>query len=280
MAPNTARALDQFYTNQTVAKQCIAFLKVHVRKKNIFYVEPSAGAGAFLNELPTRSRLGLDIDPRHNSIHKQDFLEFNPETLPENRVIITIGNPPFGKNASLAIKFLNKAAEYSAYIAFILPKTFKKESTAHKINKNLHLIAELELGKNSFNFQGNAYDVPCVFQIWEKRSQPRNQEKSALSCADFEFTTQDKAKFAVRRVGGLAGKIITDFSGYSPASHYYIRPLKDACCCLLVFKAVDWSHVKFNTAGNPSISKRELIALYTETKTRICDLPTSNQGES
>lgn len=274
MSSTRAKELDQFYTNKDVVHKCFDFFKTHIKTRKLFYVEPSAGAGAFFEELPENSRLGLDLEPQHEMVRKQDFLEFDAATLPQDKIIVTIGNPPFGNNSSLAIKFVNKAAEYSAYVAFVVPRTFKKESTAHKLSKYLHLIAELELGKNSFNFQGQPYNVPCVFQIWEKRSNPRFKEKTALSCSDFEFTTPANAKFAIRRVGRLAGKVIQDFQKYSPSSHYYIRPLVDSGCCLLIFEATDWSPVKFNTCGNPSVSKRELIALYLETKTRVC--PTSD----
>ena len=39
-----------------------------------------------------------------------------------------IGNPPFGRQSSLAIKFIKKSCEFCDTLSFILPKSFKKES--------------------------------------------------------------------------------------------------------------------------------------------------------
>ena len=39
---------------------------------------------------------------------------------------LVIGNPPFGKISSLAVKFFNKSAEYADVIAFIVPRTLKE----------------------------------------------------------------------------------------------------------------------------------------------------------
>ena len=35
---------------------------------------------------------------------------------------LVVGNPPFGKISSIAIKFFNKSAEYADCIAFIIPE--------------------------------------------------------------------------------------------------------------------------------------------------------------
>ena len=106
--------------------------------------------------------------------------------------------------------------------------------------------------------------MPCVFQIWQKKSEIRKVVKSTIIHPDFIFTTKDNADFAIRRVGGLAGKVIEDFESYSPASHYYIKTIAQANKVKQKFKEINWDSVKNNTAGNPSISKRELIKLYEE----------------
>ena len=40
--------------------------------------------------------------------------------------ILIVGNPPYGKNCSTAINFFNHAVTISDFIAFIIPKTFRK----------------------------------------------------------------------------------------------------------------------------------------------------------
>ena len=53
---------------------------------------------------------------------------------------LVVGNPPFGKISSIAIKFFNKSAEYADCIAFIIPRTFKRVSVQNKLNLNFHLM--------------------------------------------------------------------------------------------------------------------------------------------
>ena len=48
-----------------------------------------------------------------------------------------IGNPPFGRQSSLAIKFIKKSAEFCDSISFILPKSFKKDSLKKHFPLNL-----------------------------------------------------------------------------------------------------------------------------------------------
>lgn len=259
-----SRKLDQFYTKSEVAKKCIDFLykNIKINQDSVLFIEPSAGGGSFYNLLPENNRFGLDIDPKMKEIIKADFFKYDFTTTVSKKFVITIGNPPFGKNSSLALKFLNKSANFSNYIAFIIPKTFKKNSTVKKINKNIHLIAELDLDKSSFIFNNNDYDVPCIFQIWEKKSYQRKDIIESLTHHDFIFSTQDDADFAIRRVGGLAGKIILEFKSYAKSSHYFIKATKNKNDLIDIFKQIDWNDAKYNTAGNPSISKTEIIKFY------------------
>ncbi len=278
----TARALDQFYTKPDVALQCLGLLKKKIGDtlfNKAFFLEPSAGAGAFYCALPDGRRHGLDKQPSAcmtGVIEAMDFFDFDIQklraqySLAPDCPIVTVGNPPFGKNSSLALKFLNAAAEFSTVVAFILPSTFRKDSMVNKVHRHFHLAAEgdIQLAKNSFEFQGNDYDVPCVFQVWVKKDHQRELVVKTMTHPDFSFVRKEEDHdFAIRRVGGLAGKVILPstpgYSDYSPASHYYIKAAKGALKrCLSTLQAINWDSVKYNTAGNPSVSKRELVALY------------------
>ena len=72
-------------------------------------VDPSAGAGAFSNRMG--GCVAIDIEPRAAGIIKQDFLQWKP-AVKLGRCLV-IGNPPFGRNANLAVKFFNHAAQFS-----------------------------------------------------------------------------------------------------------------------------------------------------------------------
>jgi len=259
---SSARALDQFYTSRPTAKACLEFLQRSVELSDSdWYLEPSAGDGAFYELLPLDRREGVDLQPKCKGVNKQDFLsEFQPQ-LGTTRWIV-VGNPPFGKNSSLAVRFFNRAAGFAEVIAFVVPLTFRKASLQKRLSKNFELVAELELPAHSFLFEGQPYDVPCCFQVWRKTTTVREYVETPLTHSDFEFCSAETAHFAVRRVGGLAGKVIRNFAGYSPASHYFLRSNIGKAELVKRFEALDWDDTKWNTAGNPSISKRELVAKY------------------
>ena len=51
-------------------------------------------------------KIGLDIEPKEKYIIKINFFDYKPE---EDKKYLVIGNPPFGKVSSLAVKFFNKS---------------------------------------------------------------------------------------------------------------------------------------------------------------------------
>ena len=160
--------LDQYYTKHSIAAACIDKLDLNAYD---LIIEPSAGAGAFSQYLPKNKLIAIDIEPDDASAIKMDFLDTRP---PLDYKYLVVGNPPFGKNSSLAKKFFNHAANFADVIGFILPRTFRKAKTQNRLNKNFHLISEEILPANSFHLpSGEEFDVSCVFQIWEKRSEER-----------------------------------------------------------------------------------------------------------
>lgn len=266
----SSRNLDQFYTNRLLSKKLIEYVKLFVEKdaniRDILWIEPSAGDGAFYDFLP-ENKFGLDLDPKKSSIKKQDFLTFDIEESGLNfkdKIIITIGNPPFGKNSSLALKFIKKSAEFSDFIAFILPRTFEKDSFKRKINSDFWLVHEEILKEDSFIFEGNTYSVPTVFQIWKKQNNSRVLEKRVMKHEDFDFVSKEDGDFSFQRVGAKAGLVLKDFSHKSPSSHYFIKSNDKKNDLFSIFEQISWEDIKKRTAGNPSIGKSELIERYLE----------------
>jgi hypothetical protein len=269
--------LDQFYTKPSIVEHVLTM--VDCERYNLV-VEPSAGAGDFFDRLPSSKRVGIDLSPANAGIQKGDFLDFVPETT-EN--VLTVGNPPFGKNSSLAVKFFNHAAQFSDCIAFIVPRTFRKPSVINRLHTNFHLVEQEILPLDSFYTpSGESYMVPTVFQVWERREACRAKIRTITSHPDFEFigierspTEQQKkiqcqnADFCVRRVGAYAGKIYKDYdTTYRDwKSHYYIKQkTEDVERIMSLIRWNDTESPKFDTAGNPSISKHELIKFYEEMK--------------
>lgn len=259
------RNLDQFYTSKKVSKKLYQKIqKLYNLDSFDCIFEPSAGTGAFYNLFPSNKRYGIDIDPKHDEIKQQDFLKMDKFKFSKEKVIV-IGNPPFGKNASKAIQFVNHASKFSNVICFIVPKSFLKISIQNRINLNLHLKYQVDIEKNAFIFEDQTYDVPCVFQIWEYSSEPRKKIKLKTTHPDFKFVDQKKNDrvFIIQRVGKRAGQIITDQIRTSK-NYYYIEPKnKDV---LLKMKKLDLENCseKYMTSGYPSLSKTDLIKLYSD----------------
>ena len=246
---------DQYYTHEDIAAYCYKICSNYFDPTAFLMVEPSAGTGSFFKLLPPGS-LAYDVEPKYHGIQIADFLEV---ILENNRPIAVIGNPPFGKNASMAVKFFNHSAWQSEIVAMILPRTFRKASIQNRLNLNFHLICDVTLPENAFLFRSKPYNVPAVFQIWERRDVERAQWPVDTTHPDFEFTTPAKADFAIQRVGAQAGRVHLNFK-LSPQSHYFIRAKVNNVKATM--EKLDFKSVAGNTVGNPSLSKSEIVALY------------------
>jgi hypothetical protein len=256
------RTLDKFYTKPNVALHCISLYEewanLSFADTDIPIIEPSAGNGAFLSHLPKKT-LAYDLAPEHPSIKYQNFL-----FLKRKKRALVIGNPPFGKNSSLAVSFFNHSARFADWIGFIVPRTFEKTSLQNKLDLSFHLVNQYVLPKNSFLFNDKDYPVPCVFQLWEKRSIQRQKLNLPTTHPDFSFSQRDNAHLALQRIGVNAGAVKTSFQTVGKPSHYFISSNINPLILTQRLKTIDFSDVKCRTAGNPSISKTELVSLYTD----------------
>ena len=173
-------------------------------------MEPSAGTGNWSSKI--EDCIAIDIAPEHPDIMKGNFLEDDflfDEMKKENRILV-IGNPPFGRGGSNAIKFINKAAEFADTIAFILPRSFRKESRQRRVDKNFWLIKDIDLFEEPcFIFEDEDYFAPCVFQVWEKRIEERDTTIKKVEPVGFSYVKREQANLVVRRVGGAAGTAYT-----------------------------------------------------------------------
>jgi predicted RNA methylase len=249
--------IDKYYTKPNIANKLIKLVCQYVKiSKKDLIIEPSAGNGSFfgIKKLGANYRF-YDLEPENDEIIKQDFLELDCNQLDYKKIHI-IGNPPFGRQASLAIKFIKKCSNFYS-ISFILPKSFKKDSMKKHFPPNFHLIYELDLEDNSFLINGNECNVPCVFQIWEAKKHERDSIKK-IEPVNFKFVEKNSnPDISFRRVGVNAGTISTDISK-SFQSHYFIKFTNNT----IEENIEKLKAIKFdtdNTVGPKSISKPELI---------------------
>lgn len=264
--PKKSKELDQYYTSPKLAEYFLSKVKELLPYDSYdLLLEPSAGTGSFYNLLDLTRRVGLDLEPKAQGVELMNFYEYQPPFPYFNTKILTIGNPPFGKNSSDAVKFFNHAAPFSDAIAFVLPRTFRKASLINRLNNNYHLIFDETVPDGSFIYEDKPYDVWCCMQIWIKKESKRKKMtiksiKDAINY--FEIVDPLIADFCVQRVGGRAGLVRDQqgFKDFSSQSHYFIKAnhtqAKD------IFKSLNYEELKYNTAGNPSISPSELVTLF------------------
>jgi len=255
--------IDKYYTKDTVVELCLSLIKKHLNiEKNDLCIEPSAGNGSFISgiKLAFTNYIFYDLEPENTEIIKQDYLQGNYDDLNSkfNNIHI-IGNPPFGRQSSLAIKFIKKSSEFCNSISFILPKSFKKDSLKKSFPQNFHLIFEMDLPDKSFLVDGIEHDVPCIFQIWEKKLYNRDVLEK-LEPIHFTFVKKtDNPDISFRRVGVNAGAIDINIEEKSIQSHYFIKFTNNKTIDEDIKKLSKITYVFNNTVGPKSISKQELI---------------------
>lgn len=276
---------DQFYTSPIVAKKCIQILISALRDDELYspvlplssylWIEPSAGNGAFVKNIPeTYDKIGIDIEPGLGAganILKQDFLTWVPPKTNQKPVII-FGNPPFGRQSSLAKAFIAHSCSFAStsVIAFILPRSFVKPSMSCAFDAYFHCVYSSDVERNAFLLNGGeAHDVPCVFQIWQKRSVPRIVPEKVIE-KGFQYVKEaDPRDIVIRRVGVYAGRCfdgrgagdINSAMEYNKQTHYFIKLDEQFVVAQHIKQIVEKinAHVfPSNTTGPRSLSKPEI----------------------
>lgn len=272
--------LDKFYTLPTVANHCInAIGQKYDWNQWDLVIEPSAGNGSFLTQipLPESKVIGLDICPEHPTIQTQDFFKYTP--LPKYRNVAVIGNPPFGRVSSLAIKFFNHAAVWANVIAFIVPRTFRRISVQNRLDVNFQLMHDEDIPQSPCAFTP-PMNVKCCLQIWQRSPTQRTRIELPTQHTDWTFlgfgpndqnhqpTPPPNADFAIRAYGGKCGVIITnpdELVQLRPKSWHWIKVNSTIDKKTLIDRFHSLNYIQsVNTARQNSIGRGELVQLYRE----------------
>tara|TARA_Y100000361_G_C11156976_1_gene344770 strand:+ start:609 stop:1448 length:840 start_codon:yes stop_codon:yes gene_type:complete len=248
--------LDRFYTKPSVVDKLLQHIDV---KDYDVVVEPSAGSGSWSSKI--EDCLAIDISPANEDIIQGDFLsdDFLFDDIKKDNKILVIGNPPFGRQSKLAMKFINKSAEFADTIAFILPRSFRKESVQRRIHKNFWLTKDIDLFEDSaFIFEGKDYFAPCVFQVWERREEERSTKVEKIDPVGWDYTKREYCNIVIRRVGGAAGTAYLDnLKEKSIQPNYFLsvpNPTK------LADEINKHSFDIYDTVGPQSLTKKELTS--------------------
>ena len=260
--------LDQFFTKPEVADWCYGkYLNTLVadgaKLDNFTFVEPSVGDGAFYDLLPPKMRVGIDIDPKRPEFTEADFLSWMPAET--RKPIATIGNPPFGYRAWLALAFMNHAAKFSEYVGFILPMAFQsdgKGSPKFRV-KGMTLISTEFLPEGSFiDPDGKTLKINALWQVWKKG---KNVQPEAKKCDDWiDLFTVDQRKerlcghermddadfFLQRTYYNTPPNLVTDFAEVRYVCGYGIVFKKEREKVETILRSTNWDKYSNLAAHN------------------------------
>jgi len=261
---------EQFFTSPRVAKECVELAdKVLNLGSFDLVVEPSAGSGTFLDLLPEKTRIGIDIDPQRADLVSADFLGWRP-AADAGRVLV-IGNPPFGQRAALAVAFVRHACSFADAVAFILPRSFRKYTFQNRIPRNFHLQASLDCDE-FFTPDGTPVSVNTVFQIWAKQSDERALVEPPDSHPDFSMKHAHLSRVTPARLAQLRAdfeftvpQVGADFRPRSvedvtQGSHWFIKP--NVPGVRERFMELDFAFLDDMNTAHKSLSKRDIITAY------------------
>lgn len=260
------KSLDKYYTNPGIIPPLLD--AIHLSKYDCV-VEPSAGDGSFtrLLEQVHPTVLSYDISPDSTGIVQLDFLNQLIDLSPYKNVAV-IGNPPFGRQCSLAVKFFNRAASYPqvSCIGMIFPKSFRKDSIQRRLSLDFKHSYEVDIPPHSFTANEQPVDIPCIFQIWNRTPVKRKcTPRQTLQTNGISFvkkklidTSHTDQYIAIRRVGFYAGKAFPyENQGEQPFYFLHIQPPHDPTKIIEYMNSITW---EFNdTVGSRSISKQQFI---------------------
>ena len=256
---------EQFYTPAKLARELftdVAGVVPNLAERVI--IEPAGGTGAFIKaakKFGVAEIVSFDIEPKHSGISAGDFLQAELSL----RGAVTISNPPFGRNNSLSIPFFNKAAENSDFIAFIVPRSWRKWSVINRLDQRFHLVFDKDIQIDYVDENGDELStknrLATCFQIWQKRKVAR----PIVSVVDNEFVKKVKpvdADVSLTVFGFNCGKVRTEFKREPNSTQMFLKLQHPRA--LEALQSVDFSRFFKNTAYTEALSLQEINFLLNE----------------
>jgi hypothetical protein len=256
---------EQYYTPKPLASELVEQIqRVLGPLAGKTVLEPAGGTGAFIEATlgaGAAKVISFDIEPLHELVQEGNFLE---QEISE-RNLITVSNPPFGRNNSLSIPFFNHAASFSDAICFIVPRSWRKWSVTNRLDLQFELILDVDLELDYVDADGlplsNKSHLATCFQIWKKTGNTRKIVK-VQDQGIIEKVSPDQADVSLTIFGYGCGKVKTDFEPVANTTQMFLK-LKHPQA-LSALESVDYSRFFKNTAYTEALSLQEINYLLNE----------------
>jgi predicted RNA methylase len=256
---------EQYYTPKPLALELVAQIeKVLGSLAGKTVLEPAGGTGAFIDAVQAigvANVISFDIEPLHELVTFGDFLE---QEIKESN-LITISNPPFGRNNSLSIPFFNHAAKVSDAICFIVPRSWRKWSVTNRLDLGFTLALDLDIDIDYVDAAGTPLSeknhLATCFQIWKKVDAPRALVR-VTDKGIIEKVSPELADVSLTIFGYGCGKVKTQFEPVANTTQMFLK-LKHPQA-LAALESVDYSKFFKNTAYTEALSLQEINYLLNE----------------
>lgn len=257
---------EQFYTPEALAQQLVAELHPVIGGlAGRTVLEPAGGTGAFIKAALSAGAsdvISFDIDPKFDGVSEGDFLAQKLEF----KDAIALSNPPFGRNNSLSIPFFNKAADHCEFIAFVVPRSWRKWSVLNRLDRRFHLAADHDIQVDYVDDQGHKLGqqlrLNTCFQIWRRDPNELRPLYRVRDMNLIEKTNPEDADIALDVFGFNCGKVRTEFARKPNSTQMFLKLLHPQA--LDALQSADFSRFYRNTAYTEALSLQEINFLLNE----------------
>ena len=257
--------LEQYYTPPLLANDLTKVLfDLIPDAQSRHFLEPAGGTGSFIDALKMHGAkhiISVDTHPLHPDVSEQNFLDFKSSRTD----LVSISNPPFGRNNALSIPFFNHAAKFSREIAFLVPRSWRKWSVQNRLDQDFHLIHDQDVNLIYLDANGNplakSNELRTAFQIWERRATKR-QKIQVPDNTLIKKVPPAEADVALRVFGFGCGQVSEEFPRVPNTTMMFLKLSQGVTASLLA--ELDFDRFKLNTAYTQALSIQEINFLLNE----------------
>ncbi len=256
---------EQYYTPSELAHTLVEYVEKTVGPiAGRTILEPAGGTGSFIEAVKARGAkkvISFDIEPLFDEVLLGDFLD---QQITETG-LITISNPPFGRNNSLSIPFFNHAAKLSDAICFIVPRSWRKWSVTNRLDLNFELVFDKDLDIDYVDADGDLISeknrLATCFQIWKRTDSQRSLVR-VKDMSVVEKVSPELADVSLTAFGYGCGKIREEFERVPNTTQLFLKLNHPRA--LAALKTVDYSRFFKSTAYTEALSFQEINFLLNE----------------
>lgn len=256
---------EQFYTPLELAHSLVEEVEAVLGSlEGKIVLEPAGGTGSFVEAAIAKGVqevISFDIEPLHESVLLGSFLD--QQLFQKN--LITISNPPFGRNNALSVPFFNHAAIVSDAICFIVPRSWRKWSVTNRLDLRFELVFDKDLDIDYVDSTGELISdksrLATCFQIWRRTPASRVPVK-IKDMGVIKKVTPERADVSLTIFGYGCGNLKQEFERVPNTTQLFLKLNHPKA--LSALQSVDFSKFYKSTAYTEALSIQEINFLLNE----------------